>query len=77
MNKRISVTEAHEHFGDLARIRNGVTRWAWVVTPLGVWMPAFSGIELVAYEFIPGEAGSAALNAEPREVIVSSFDIWK
>lgn len=41
---RISVTEAHQRFGDLARIRNGVTTWLEVEADGGVWKPYyFSG----------------------------------
>ena len=31
----ISATEAHQRFGDLARIRNGVTTWIDVEQPEG------------------------------------------
>lgn len=54
---QISVTEAHNRFGDLARIRNGVTHWIDVVTPDGRWVPVFDpthGFILTGYEFISG-----------------------
>jgi hypothetical protein len=47
----LSVTEAHRRFGDLARIRNGVTHWLEVRTPEGVWRPRFCPwFNLVAYD---------------------------
>jgi hypothetical protein len=45
----ISVTEAHQRFGDLARIRNGVTTWIDVETPEGVWRPFFTGTFVLAH----------------------------
>lgn len=51
---RITATEAHKRFGDLARIRNGVTTWINVERPEGVWKPVFSHLfVLVAYELHP------------------------
>lgn len=53
---RLTVTEAHQRFGDLAQIRGGVTTWIEVAADGGVWKPAFEGIwHLVGYEFHPGE----------------------
>lgn len=50
----ITVTDAHRRFGDLARIRNGVTTWIEVEVQGGVWKPVFEGIwHLVGYEFHP------------------------
>lgn len=46
----ITVTEAHQRFGDLARIRRGVTTWIEVKAPEGVWEPVFEGIwHLIGY----------------------------
>ncbi len=51
METMISVTEAHERFGDLTSIRNGVTTWIQVETPEGIWKPVFQGIWfLIGYE---------------------------
>jgi|GEM_PF-6422443 len=51
---RITVTEAHQRFGDLAQIRKGVTTWLEVEADGGVWRPVFDGgIVLVAYEWSP------------------------
>lgn len=48
----ISVSEAHERFGDLARIRNGVTTWIDVVADGGVWRPVIEGqFVLVGYQW--------------------------
>jgi hypothetical protein len=44
----ITVTEAHERFGDLARIRNGVTTWVEVNADCGVWRPVFEGGVILA-----------------------------
>lgn len=47
----ITVTEAHRRFGDLARIRNGVTTWIDVVVPEGTWRPVFENIHfLIGYQ---------------------------
>ncbi len=47
----ISVTEACQRFGDLARIRGGVTTWIEVQTDEGVWKPVFEGgFVLVGYQ---------------------------
>lgn len=49
----ISVSEAHRRFGDLARIRNGVTTWIEVQTDEGTWRPVFtSQFVLSGYEFV-------------------------
>lgn len=53
---RISVTTAHQKFGDLARIRNGITHWIEVVNPEGRWVPVFDGFVLIAYELMPRES---------------------
>lgn len=51
---RIDVTEAHRRFGDLARIRGGVTTWIEVEVPEGTWKPVFEGcFFLVGYELHP------------------------
>ena len=49
----ITVSEAHNRWGDLARIRRGVTTWINVETPEGVWKPVFDGIMLLGYELEP------------------------
>lgn len=52
VNERLSVTEAHQRFGDLARIRNGVTTWIEVEVDGGVWKPVFEHqFHLAGYEF--------------------------
>jgi hypothetical protein len=49
---RLTVTEAHQRFGDLARIRNGVTTWLEVQADGGVWKPIFVGAFMLAgWEF--------------------------
>lgn len=54
MNKMITVTDAHRRFGDLARIRNGVTTWIEVEADGGIWKPVFENeFVLVGYEFHP------------------------
>lgn len=51
MGERVSVEEAGRRWGDLARIRGGVTTWIDVETPEGVWRPVFEGIwMLVGWE---------------------------
>lgn len=51
----MSVAEAHQKFGDLAKIVRGVTHWMKVETHLGVWRPMFddTGILLLYYQYHP------------------------
>ena len=52
LGEMISVSEAHNRWGDLARIRRGHTFWISVNTPEGLWSPLFSddGILLLGYQ---------------------------
>lgn len=43
MSDIISVTEAHDRFGDLAKIRNGVTTWIEIQDGNILWKPVFQG----------------------------------
>lgn len=53
---RLTVHEAHQRFGDLARIRNGVTTWIEVELPAGVYKPVIeNGFVLVGYDWHPKE----------------------
>lgn len=47
----ITITEAHRRFGDLARIRNGITIWIEVPVTGGRWCPVFDNGFLIGYEF--------------------------
>ncbi len=60
----ISVKEAHDRFGDLAHIRNGVTTWITVAVPGGWWKPVLnSGFILTGYRFEGDDTGIVGTQA--------------